>query len=299
METVLKATSRDGRGKGPARRLRAEGKVPGVLYGHGVEPVAISLSSQDLLHFFHATHGAAMVVDLEIDGESHLAIPREIQRDHLRGRYVHIDFLEVRRDEKVKMSVEIHETGEAPGVKAGGVIEHHLRELEIECLPGDVPEEIEADVTDLELGDMLRVGRHHRAERRHVPDRPDHAGHLGRDPGCAAHRGRPTAAREEAGRGRRGAEVPAEEGAEGAEAPAEPAPDAEELTALDGLAHRRPRQSRDEYARTRHNAGRLVVDELAERPGYPAAKGAVPAGRGRRGQGWVTRWSGSSRPRDT
>ena len=157
METVLKATAREGRGKGPARRLRADGKVPGVLYGHGVEPVAISLSSQDLLHFFHATHGAAMVVDLEIDGTVHLAIPREIQRDHLRGRYVHIDFLEVRRDEKVKMSVEIHETGEAPGVKTGGVIEHHLREVEIECLPGDVPEQITADVSELELGDMLRL----------------------------------------------------------------------------------------------------------------------------------------------
>jgi large subunit ribosomal protein L25 len=158
METVLKATVRDGRGKGAAHRLRAQGLVPGVLYGHGMDPVSISLSSQDLLHFFHATHGAATVVDLEVDGKKHLAIPREIQRDHLHGRYVHIDFLEVRRDEKVKMSVEIHETGEAPGVKTGGVIEHHLREVEIECLPGDVPEQITADVSALELGDMLRLG---------------------------------------------------------------------------------------------------------------------------------------------
>ena len=158
METVLKATVRDGRGKGAAHRLRAQGLVPGVLYGHGMDLVSISLSSQDLLHFFHATHGAAMVVDLEVDGKKHLAIPREIQRDHLHGRYVHIDFLEVRRDEKVKMSVEIHETGEAPGVKTGGVIEHHLREVEIETLPGDVPEQITADVSGLELGDMLRLG---------------------------------------------------------------------------------------------------------------------------------------------
>ena len=195
METVLKATARDGRGKGPARRLRAEGKVPGVLYGHGVEPVAISLSSQDLLHFFHATHGAAMVVDLEIDGTVHLAIPREIQRDHLRGRYVHIDFLEVRRDEKVRMSVEIHETGEAPGVKTGGVIEHHLREVEIECLPG---RRARADHRRRRRARARRHAasrRHHGAERRHVPDRPDHAGHLGRDPGRAAHGGRPAAAR--------------------------------------------------------------------------------------------------------
>lgn len=157
MESVIKAQTREGRGKGDARKLRAKGMVPGVLYGHGVEPVAISLASQDLLHFFRATHGAATVVDLEVDGTKHMAIPREIQRDHLHGRYVHIDFLAVRRDEKVKMSVDIHEVGEAPGVKTGGVIEHHLREVEIECLPGDVPEQITADVSSLELGDMLHL----------------------------------------------------------------------------------------------------------------------------------------------
>jgi len=157
METTLKATTRDDRGKGAARKLRARGLVPGVLYGHGVEPVAISLSSKDLLHFFHANRGTATVVDLDVEGTVHMVIPREIQKDHLRGRYVHIDFLAVRRDEKVKMSIEIHEVGEAPGVKTGGVIEHHLREVEIECLPGDVPEQLEADVSALELGDMLRV----------------------------------------------------------------------------------------------------------------------------------------------
>ena len=157
MDSVLKAQTRDGRGKGAARKLRAQGLVPGVLYGHGVEPVAISLSSQDLLHFFHSTHGATTVFDLEVDGTKHMAIAREIQRDHLHGRYVHIDFLAVRRDEKVKMSVEIHEIGEAPGVKTGGVIEHHLRDVEIECLPGNVPEQITADISSLELGDMLRL----------------------------------------------------------------------------------------------------------------------------------------------
>jgi large subunit ribosomal protein L25 len=227
METVLKATSRDGRGKGPARRLRAEGMVPGVLYGHGVEPVAISLSSQDLLHFFHATHGAAMVVDLEVDGKKHLAIPREIQRDHLRGRYVHIDFLEVRRDEKVKMSVEIHETGEAPGVKTGGVIEHHLREVEIECLPGDVPEQITADVGELELGDMLRLADI-------TP--PDGVTFLTDLTTPVISVVTPAALRteadlllpgEEAPEVAEVAEVPAEEGAEPTEAPAEPAPEPE------------------------------------------------------------------------
>lgn len=157
METVLKAQARDGRGKGAARKLRAQGLVPGVLYGHGVEAVSISLSGKEVQQFFRQSHGAAMVVDLEVDGAMHMVIPREVQRDHLHGRYIHIDFLEVRRDEKVKMSVEIHEVGEAAGVKTGGVLEHHLRDVEIECLPGDVPEQIDADVSELELGDMIRV----------------------------------------------------------------------------------------------------------------------------------------------
>jgi large subunit ribosomal protein L25 len=158
METVLKAQIRDDRGKGAARKLRAQGLVPGVLYGHGFESQAISLSSRDLIRYFHSMQGSAAVVDIEIDGTRHMAIPREIQKDHLRGRYIHIDFLAVRRDEKVKMTVEIHEVGEAPGIKTGGVIEHHLREVDIECLPGDVPEQLVADVSGLELGDMLRVG---------------------------------------------------------------------------------------------------------------------------------------------
>jgi large subunit ribosomal protein L25 len=157
METVLKAQIRDDRGKGAARKLRAQGLVPGVLYGHGFESQAISLSSRDLIHYFHSMHGAAAVVDIEIDGTRHMAVPREIQKDHLRGRYIHIDFLAVRRDEKIKMTIEIHEIGEAPGVKTGGVIEHHLREVDIECLPGDVPEQLVVDISELELGDMLRV----------------------------------------------------------------------------------------------------------------------------------------------
>jgi large subunit ribosomal protein L25 len=156
-ETKLQAQVRNGAGKGAARKLRASGRVPGVLYGQGQEPVSISVSSQELLHLFHASGGATMLVDLEIDGREHLAIPREVQRDHIHSRFIHVDFLAVNRNEKVTLAVEVHEIGEAPGVKLGGVVEHHLREVEVECLPSDVPEGIEADISRLELGDMLRV----------------------------------------------------------------------------------------------------------------------------------------------
>jgi large subunit ribosomal protein L25 len=158
MESKLKAERRVGTGKGVARRLRAAGRVPAVLYGMGQEPVSISVAALDLLHLFHASHGATMLVDLEIDGKAQLAIPREVQRDHIHSRYVHVDFLAVNRNETVRLTVEVHEIGEAPGVKAGGVVEHHLREVEVECLPNDVPEEIIADISALEIGDMLRIG---------------------------------------------------------------------------------------------------------------------------------------------
>src|SRR5262245_57578758 len=158
MESTLTADVRQDTGKGAARRLRATGHVPGILYGHGMEPVKLSISGQDLLHLFHSSGGSSTLVDLKVDGKTHLAIPREIQRDHIHGRFVHIDFLAVRRDEKITLAVEVREVGEAPGIRAGGVIEHHLREIEIECLPKDVPEMIPADITSLEIGDMLRVG---------------------------------------------------------------------------------------------------------------------------------------------
>jgi large subunit ribosomal protein L25 len=157
METTLEAELRDETGKGAGRRLRATGRVPGILYGHAMEPIKLSISGQDLLHLFHASGGASMVLDLKVDGKTHLAIPREVQRDHIHGRYIHIDFLAVRRDEMITLAVEVHAVGEAPGVKAGGVIEHHLRDVEVECLPSNVPEGIQLDVSELEIGDMLRV----------------------------------------------------------------------------------------------------------------------------------------------
>src|SRR4249920_3428095 len=136
MATTLEAELREETGKGAGRRLRATGRVPGILYGHAMEPIKLSISGQDLLHLFHASGGASMVLDLKVDGKTHLAI---------------------RRDEMITLAVEVHAVGEAPGVKAGGVIEHHLRDVEVECLPSNVPEGIQLDVSELEIGDMLRV----------------------------------------------------------------------------------------------------------------------------------------------
>lgn len=158
METVLNAEPREGSGKGPARRLRATGRVPATLYGHGVEPTSIHVSAQDLLHLFHQTGGSSVLVDLKLDGQEHLTIVRELQRDHIHNRFIHVDFMAVRRDRKITVDIELHEVGESVGVRQGGVIEHHLREVEIECLPANVPERIEFDISALGIGDAVRVG---------------------------------------------------------------------------------------------------------------------------------------------
>jgi large subunit ribosomal protein L25 len=158
MEVQLTAELRSETGKGPAHRLRATGRVPAVLYGHGVEPTAIHVSAQDLLHILHRGGGGSVLVDLKLNGEAYLTIAREIQRDLIHNRFIHVDLMAVRRDEKIHVNIELHETGESTGVRAGGVVEHHLREVEVQALPANVPQRIEFDISRLRIGDAIRVG---------------------------------------------------------------------------------------------------------------------------------------------
>ncbi len=157
METKLQAEKRDETGKGVARRLRAGGRVPGVLYGHDLESVALSVDAREMFHILHGGAGSNALVDLVVDGKEHLALAREIQRDHIHNTLIHIDFLAVSRTEKITANVQVIETGEAAGVKEGGVIEHHLREVAVECFPQDVPDQIEIDISEIELGGMVHV----------------------------------------------------------------------------------------------------------------------------------------------
>ena len=156
-EIKLVAEPRSDSGKGVARKLRAAGRVPAVLYGADVESTPLSVDSKELFHLLHTGAGSNVLVDLVVDGHEHLAIPRDVQRDHIHGRFIHLDFLAVRRDEKIHITVPVRVVGESVGVKAGGVVEHHLWEVEVECLPEDVPEAIEVDITELEIGMSLRV----------------------------------------------------------------------------------------------------------------------------------------------
>jgi large subunit ribosomal protein L25 len=158
METTLHAEPRTETGKGAAHRLRATGRIPAILYGAGVDATPIQVSALDLLHLLHQTGGGSVLVDLRLDGAEYLTIAREIQRDLIHNRFIHIDFMAVNRDEKITVNVELHEVGESVGVHSGGVVEHHLREVELECLPVDVPERIEFDITNMNIGDSIRIG---------------------------------------------------------------------------------------------------------------------------------------------
>ena len=157
MEQRLVAETREGTGKGAARKLRAAGRVPAILYGHGMDPLALSVDSRELFHLLHTGAGTNVLVDLVVDGTDHLALPRDVQHDHIKGRFVHVDFLAVRRDEKIHVTIPLRIQGESPGVKAGGVLEHHLWELDCECLATDVPEAIDVDISGLEIGSGVRV----------------------------------------------------------------------------------------------------------------------------------------------
>ena len=157
MEVTLQAEARAGTGKGVTRKLRAAGKVPGIVYGRGMDPVSVAIDRHLLTKAFKTDAGRNVLIDLEVDGETYLTLARELQRDPIRGTIVHVDFLKIARDVAIEVDVPIHISGESPGVKEGGVIEHHLWSVRVSCLPGNVPERIDADVSRLVIGDMVRV----------------------------------------------------------------------------------------------------------------------------------------------
>lgn len=157
-EVALQAEVRDGRGKGPARRLRAQGKVPGTLYGRGLDAVSVAVDARELAHTLSTDAGANVLIDLKVGSDSHLTLARALDRDPLRGTILHVDFLKIARDVAITVDVPLHFEGEARGVKeGGGVLEHHIWQLHVECLPGNVPERINIDISRLNLGDSVRV----------------------------------------------------------------------------------------------------------------------------------------------
>lgn len=156
-EVRLKADKRPGTGKGAARKARASGKVPGIVYGRGMDPVSIQVDRREFVTALHTDAGMNVLLDIEIDGTTTLALTRELQRDPVKGTLLHADFVKVDRTTEIEVEVPVHLVGESPGAKEGGVLEHQLFTAHVKCLPTEVPEAVEADVSSLGIGDSLKV----------------------------------------------------------------------------------------------------------------------------------------------
>jgi large subunit ribosomal protein L25 len=156
---TISARSREGRGKGAARQTRREGRIPGVLYGHGEDSVPLSVDANELQRLVHTISIENTIVDLDLgSGEPYKVLIRELQRHPFRDEFVHIDFFHVAMDEQIQVEVPIVLIGTPTGVKnKGGVLDHQLRELEVFCLPGSIPEKIELEVSHLDIGDSIHV----------------------------------------------------------------------------------------------------------------------------------------------
>jgi large subunit ribosomal protein L25 len=156
---VLEAQPRAAGNKNDARRVRRDGKIPAVLYGAGKQATAVSLDPRQVSRILHSASGHNTIFDLTLDGgERTKAMIVDWQYEPIKGSLLHIDLKRVAMDQKLRVQVPIVLKGEAAGVKQeGGILEQLLREVEIECLPTDIPSSIEADVSHLIHGMVLRV----------------------------------------------------------------------------------------------------------------------------------------------
>ena len=155
----LAASIRKDLGKSATRRLRRQEMVPAVIYGAGKEPVSITLGHNQLLHSTENEAFFSHILSIDVDGKKEKVIIKALQRHPAKSILMHADFLRVSMKEKLKVHVPLHFIGEdeAPGSKQGGVVTHDLVDIEIQCLPGDLPEYIEVDVSALEIGDSLHL----------------------------------------------------------------------------------------------------------------------------------------------
>ena len=253
----LHAATRTQTGKGAARSLRREGKVPGVIYGHGRAAEAVTIETGALDKTLLGINAATTILDVVVDGRAPVkALIREMQRDPLRpAQILHLDLYEVRTDEQITLEVPVHLVGIPDGVRNfGGVLDHSLREVEIEVLPADIPERVELDVTALAIGHSVFV-RDIQIPEGPYPQRSRHTGRDRRRPedrggSRLSWRSRPWRSPSSSGSRRLRRR---------AKARAKPSP------RPDPARHRWAWESRQEYADTRHNAGFRLADHLAER----------------------------------
>jgi large subunit ribosomal protein L25 len=150
---------RDVRGSAESRRLRRQGLIPGVLYGRGKKPHAITVPQRELRRVLSGSSGLHAILDVVLEGQktAHPSILKEYQLDPLRGGLIHVDLQEVRLDQPIQAQVVVSLVGEAAGVKEGGVLSQVTREITVEALPLEIPEHLDLDVSGMQIGDTLRL----------------------------------------------------------------------------------------------------------------------------------------------
>jgi large subunit ribosomal protein L25 len=157
----LEVQKRESRGSAEARRLRKQGLIPGVFYGGGADPAAISVPERELRRVLTGAGGLHAILDVVVSGDGNgsarPAILKDYQQDVISGRLAHIDLQQVRLDRPIQASVVVQLVGESVGAKEGGVLSQVSRELNVEALPMEIPEHIDADVSAMNIGDSLRL----------------------------------------------------------------------------------------------------------------------------------------------
>jgi len=157
---TVKAQTRHTAGKGSSRSLRRDGKIPAILYGSDIESVSLAVSAYDIEHLFKKISYSQALFNLVVEnGKSFekTVMIKEIQSDPVSHQYLHIDFYEIKMDRKITVTIPIITKGAAKGVATGGILQIIRRELDVVCFPADIPQHIEIDVSDLDIGDSIHV----------------------------------------------------------------------------------------------------------------------------------------------
>lgn len=155
-QVKLVARPREGTGKSVARRLRREGRVPAIVYGRTVEPTKVDVDALDLYHALHTSAGLNVLIRLDVQGTEHLTMPREVQRHPVRGDLFHVDFVAVERDRLVRVEIPIRLL-RAEEVASPGVLTQVLHTAPIRVSPLEIPESLDIDVSEMVIGDTVRI----------------------------------------------------------------------------------------------------------------------------------------------
>lgn len=156
-QAKLAASARQDQGKGVARKLRAAGRVPAVMYGHGEKTRALTVDAHELTMLFNRVHWENTIIQLDIEGEEVSALVREVQTHAFKNDYLHVDFYQIHADETLDVEVPIRLHGTPAGAKMGGILAHGMNDLLVRCLPGAIPSHIDVDVSALNIGDAIHV----------------------------------------------------------------------------------------------------------------------------------------------